>query len=50
MAASVFHVSLKRTCTLKELSVGFISIDLDNLHESKNIFHFFSLKTAVKYK
>lgn len=39
MAASVFHVNMKRTCTLKEVSVSCICIDLGNLHESKNISH-----------
>lgn len=50
IATSVFHVSMKSICTLLEVSVGCISIDLGNLHDSKNIFHLFSFKTTIIYK
>lgn len=38
MVRSIFHVSVKRMCTHKEVSVGCIGIDLDNMHVSKNMF------------
>lgn len=47
---SIFHISVKRTCTHKEVSVDCLSIDLDNLHVSKSvfaIFHVFPLKQLI---
>lgn len=47
---SIFHISVKRTCTHKEVSVDCLSIDLDNLHVSKSgfaIFHLFPLNQLI---